>query len=134
MILVDTSVWVDYFNGNITAETNFLDAILGVQPVLLGDMILSEILQGFREDADFEAAHEALSTFEIVPILNLDLAVRSAMNYRVLRKRGIKVRKTIDCFIATYCIETGSALLTMDRDFEPFETHLGLAVIHAPAR
>ncbi len=134
MILIDTSVWIDYFNGIETFETNYLDRILGVQSVLVGDIILSEVLQGFRNDQDFEAARQALSVFEIVPIINADLAVCSALNYRALRKVGITMRKTINCFIATYCIETGSTLLHSDRNFEPFETHLDLAVIHAQVR
>ena len=134
MILVDTSVWIDYFNGIETIETNHLDHILGQEPILVGDIILAEVLQGFRTDQDFETARKLLSTFQTVSILNPESAIRSAINYRALRKMGITVRKTIDCFIATFCIDTGSRLLHSDRDFEPFETHLGLAVIHAQAR
>jgi predicted nucleic acid-binding protein len=131
MILVDTTVWIDYFNGRITPETNTLDQLLGTDKVIMGDIILAEVLQGFRNDQDFETARQTLMKFAQVSMLNPDLAVRSARNYRHLRKAGIKVRKTTDCFIATYCIENNIELLHCDRDFDPFEQHLGLNVIHA---
>lgn len=130
MLLVDSSVWIDYFNGAITPQTDYLDHILGLQPVLVGDIILAEVLQGFHQDQDFEAARQALSVFQQVEMLNLQLAVQSARNYRMLRKRGITVRKTIDCLIATYCIVTETPLLHSDRDFKPFEDYLGLPVFH----
>ena len=130
MILVDFSVWIDYFNGATTPETDYLDQVLGNQLIVIGDLILAEVLQGFREDRDFDAARRALSVFEIVRMLDPRLAIQSARNYRTLRKRGITVRKTIDCLIATYCIETGTALLHTDRDFVSFEQHLGLSVIY----
>ncbi len=131
MILVDLSVWIDYFIGKATLETGILDQVLGKEPVLVGDIILAEVLQGFRSDADFEAAREALLSFQPVQMLSPELAVQSARNYRALRKTGITIRKTIDCLIATYCIQSGSILLHSDRDFDPFETHLGLKVITA---
>ena len=130
MIVVDSSVWIDYFNGKVTPQTDYLDQILLEQPILVGDMILSEVLQGFRSDADFEAARWSLSKFTQVNMMSPELAVLSAQNYRALRKAGLSVRKTIDCFIATYCIENGYALLHSDSDFDPFELHLGLQVIH----
>ena len=133
MILVDTTVWIAYFNGYLTAETDYLDAILGEQMILVGDLILSEILQGFCRDEDFEKARAALNKFQQVAMVNPALAVQSAQNYRMLRKRGITIRKTIDCFIATYCVEFGHALLHTARDFDPFEEYLGLQVVHPGA-
>jgi predicted nucleic acid-binding protein len=130
MILVDTSVWIDYFNGQITPETTALDKLLSQEEIIMGDIILAEVLQGFRSDQDFEAALLALQKINQVSMLNPDLAVRSARNFRLLRKAGMTIRKTVDCFIATYCIENQVELLTRDRDFGPFEQHLGLRVIH----
>ena len=131
MILVDTSVWIDYFNGQNNPETTILDEILGIEEILIGDIILAEVLQGFRSDQDFEAALNALSKFKQASLLNPDLAIRSARNYRQLRKSGITVRKTVDCLIATFCIENRVELLHSDRNFDPFEQHLGLQVRHA---
>ena len=131
MILVDTSVWIDYFNGQTNPETTILDEILGIEEILIGDIILAEVLQGFRSDQDFEAALNALSKFKHANMLNPDLAIRSARNYRQLRKLGITVRKTVDCLIATFCIENRVELLHSDRDFDPFEQHLGLQVRQA---
>ena len=130
MIIVDSSVWIDYFNGAITPETDLLNSILGEQMILVGDIILGEVLQGFRSDRDFEQANQALRKFQIVNMLNAGLAVKGARNFRDLRKRGITVRKMIGCFIATYCIESDHQLLHSDRDFDPFEEHRGLLVIH----
>lgn len=130
MILVDSTVWINYFVGNITPETDFLDRILGNQMIQVGDIILAEVLQGFRSDRDFDQAHQALMEFQPISMLNPELAVQSAQNYRKLRKQGITIRKTIDCLIATYCIELSHNLLHSDRDFEPFEEYLGLQVIH----
>ncbi len=130
MLLVDSTVWVDYFNGRRTPQTDYLDQALTRRPILVGDIILAEVLQGFRRDEDFQQAREALDRFPQVNMLDLKLAVQSASNYRTLRKKGITVRKTIDCFIATYCIATGNELLHDDRDFDPFEQYLGLLVIH----
>jgi hypothetical protein len=129
MILVDSSVWIDFFNGASTRETDYLDKILGDQPLLVGDLILAEVLQGFRRNEDFESARRALLSFQVVDMLGPDLAIQSARNYRILRAQGITVRKTIDCLIATYCIETGHSLLHSDRDFDPFEDHFGLNVV-----
>ncbi len=126
MLLVDSTVWVDYFNGTRSPETNFLDGILGEEIVLVGDVILAEVLQGFRSDRDFDRARKALAQFPQVRLLDPRLAIKSARNFRALRGKGVTVRKMIDCIIATYCIETGTPLLHADRDFEPFEEHLGL--------
>jgi predicted nucleic acid-binding protein len=132
VILVDTSVWIDYFNGRITPETATLDKLLSSDEIIIGDIILAEVLQGFRSDHDFEKALEALRRFKQVSMLNPDLAIHCAGNYRQLRKAGITIRKIVDCFIATYCIENHVELLHSDRDFDPFEQHLGLQVVHPP--
>jgi predicted nucleic acid-binding protein len=126
MILVDSSVWVDYFNGQATPETDFLDSLLGAEPVAIGDLILAEVLQGFRSDADCESAKELLSSLTIYGLLGAEIAIKTADNYRALRKRGITVRKTADTIIATFCIERRTPLLYSDRDFDSFVRHLGL--------
>lgn len=111
MVLVDSSVWIAYFNGAITPETERLDALLGQEPVGLGDLILAEVLQGFRLDKDYRTAKELLTSLTIYDLLGKDLAIRAADNYRALRKRGVTVRKTTDAIIATFCIEKDFALL-----------------------
>lgn len=126
MIIVDTSVWVDYFNGKLSEETDSLDTMLGNQEILLGDLILTEILQGFQEDRLFREAQNMLESFPVVTMLGMQFAVKSAANYRTLRKRGVTVRKTIDVMIGTYCIEKHIPLLYADRDFDPMVRHLGL--------
>ena len=126
MIMVDSSVWIDYFNGNECSEVKFLDAILGVKPVVIGDNILTEVLQGFRGDKEYVTAKQLLSALPLFQLSNKTLALKSAENYRTLRKRGITVRKTIDTIIATYCIEQQMPLLFTDRDFLPFVEFLGL--------
>ena len=104
---------------------------MGREPLVLGDIVLTEVLQGFRCDADYRTARRLLQSFEVLPLLGEELAVASAGNFRTLRKRGITVRKTIDCIIATFCIERGLWLLHSDRDFKPFALHLGLReVLH----
>lgn len=126
MILVGSSVWVDYFNGRVTRETDFLDALLGTEPVAIGDLILAEVLQGFRSDADYEAAKGMLASLTTYDLLGAGIAIKTADNYRALRKRGITVRKTADAIIATFCMERRMPLLYSDRDFDPFVKHLGL--------
>jgi len=133
MILVDSTVWVDYFKGKPSPETDYLDAVLARDLILVGDIILAEVLQGFRSDRDFERARRALEGFEQVSLVGPELAVQSALHYRCLRRSGISVRKTIDCLIATWCIAHDVQLLHTDRDFEPFERHLGLRVLHPPS-
>jgi predicted nucleic acid-binding protein len=130
MLVVDTTVWVDYFNGQINPETDYLDQILTKEEVLVGDLILAETLQGFRDGREFELAQSSLARFEQVEMLNFGLARQSAQNYRALRKKGITVRKTIDCIIATFCIEEDHTLLHRDNDFNGFEYNLGLKVMH----
>ena len=126
MIIVDTSVWIDYFNGTLSEETDSLDNMLGNQEILLGDLILTEILQGFQEDRLFREARNMLERFPILPMLGIPLAIQSAKNYRTLRKRGVTVRKTIDVMIGTYCIEKHIPLLYADREFDLLVRHLGL--------
>ncbi|MDR0779604.1 MAG: PIN domain nuclease [Pseudomonadales bacterium] len=126
MILIDSSVWIDYFRGKATAEANKLDMLLGTQPLAIGDLILTEVLQGFGSDKEFNEAKKLLLTLEVVDLGGRDLAIQAAKHYRALRKLGITVRKTIDTIIATRCIENRFSLLYSDRDFDPFVTHLGL--------
>jgi hypothetical protein len=126
MVLVDTSVWIDYFNGQDNASTGKLDALLSSTIVIVGDIILAEVLQGFRSDADYRSAKRLLLDLEVRTIGGVELALKAADNFRALRKRGITVRKTVDCLIATHCIEHRIPLLHNDRDFDPFARHLGL--------
>lgn len=129
MWLVDSSVWIDYFNGTVTPQTDILNTALGQTDIGLGDIILCEVLQGYRSQKDFDTARQALLQFPIYMIGGTDIAIKSAENFRSLRRQGITVRKTIDCLIATLVIERGFSLLHSDRDFDPFETHLGLDII-----
>ena len=126
MVLVDTSVWVDFFNGKLTDETEKLDHYLSSTVIVVGDLILAEVLQGFKNDKDYRIAKSLLTELEQVRLCNTDLAIKSAQNYRALRKQGITIRKTIDCLIATYCVETKTPLLFSDRDFDPWVAHLQL--------
>ncbi len=128
MILVDSSVWIDYFRGTPTAQTARFDVLLNTEPVVIGDLILVEVLQGFSSDRDFNAAKRVLTSLTIIDIGGADIAVQAAQNFRTLRLLGITVRKTIDTIIATRCIESGYSLLHNDRDFDPFSAHLGLLV------
>jgi predicted nucleic acid-binding protein len=129
MILVDSSVWIDYFNGQETPQTHKLDTLLGLEPIGIGDLILAEVLQGFRSDADYRTAQQLLLSLSVFDILGKDLAVKSANNFRALRKQGIMIHKTIDVTIATFCIEQRHALLFADKDFLPFVEHLGLVAV-----
>ena len=126
MILVDSSVWIDYFNGIDTRQTNLLDQTLGMESVATGDLILTEVLQGFRYDADYLRARALFDALTLYDMLGRDIALASAENYRSLRKRGITVRKTVDVIIATFCVQQRIPLLFSDRDFKPFVVHLGL--------
>jgi len=129
VILVDSSVWIDYFRGVQSAQTEKLDLLLGIEPLAIGDLILTEVLQGFVTDRDFNQAKQLLMSLVIVEIGGQDIAIQAAQNYRFLRTMGITVRKTIDTLIATRCIESEFTLLHNDRDFEPFITHLGLCTV-----
>lgn len=130
MLVVDTSVWVDYFNGVENPQTDFLHSALETTPILIGDLILAEVLQGFRHDPDFEKVRRALGRFIQESMVTPELAVQSARNYRFLRQKGVTFRRTIDSLIATFCIENDHQLLHNDGDFEGYEEHLGLRVIH----
>ncbi len=126
MILVDTSVWIDYFKGVETQESNLLDIALINDEVAIGDLILLEILQGFRSDKDYETAKTHLLTLHQFSMLSPDIALKAAENYRILRKKGMSIRKTADVIIATFCISNRIPLLFADRDFIPFTKHLKL--------
>jgi predicted nucleic acid-binding protein len=126
MILVDSSVWIDYFRGTVTPQTERLDAVLGVELLATGDLILTEVLQGFASERDFDQARRLMTALEVVDLAGQQIAIQAARNFRTLRARGITVRKTIDTVIATRCIESGLSLLYCDRDFDPFVEHLGL--------
>ena len=128
MILVDSSVWIDYFGGAASPEADQLDVLLGVEPLLTGDLILAEVLQGFTSDRDFRQAKKLLESFEVVSLAGREVCVQAAHNFRALRRKGVTIRKTIDTIIATCCIRNGYALLHSDRDFDPFVEHLGLRV------
>jgi len=126
VILVDSSVWIDFFNGTDTPEAATLDRTLGVQPVAIGDLILTEVLQGFRSDEDYQTAKGLMASLTVFDLLGQNMAIKSAENFRYLRKKGITIRKTADVIIATFCIERSIPLLFADKDFKPFVEHLGL--------
>jgi len=134
MIVVDTSVWIDFFNGRSTDESDLLHDLLGREPILIGDLILAEVLQGFRVEEDFREALSILETFDFQEMLGRNVAVASARNYRALRARGVTVRKTIDVLIGTFCLLNGHELLHSDRDFDPMTEHLGLRVPRRPLK
>ncbi|PIQ63926.1 MAG: VapC toxin family PIN domain ribonuclease [Bacteroidetes bacterium CG12_big_fil_rev_8_21_14_0_65_60_17] len=126
MIIVDTSVWIDFFNGHPTRECDALESILGVEQVGIGDIILIEILQGIRSDADYRKTRIRLASLTIFDMLGASRAVQSANYFRMLRKKGITIPKTADIIIAGFCIDNGFPLLYSDRDFDPFAQHFGL--------
>ena len=126
MILVDSSVWIDFFRGTVTPQSERMDQLLGREPLLIGDLILAEVLQGFTSERDFNQARKMLGALELVNLGGAEMAVQAARNFRTLRAKGVTIRKTIDTFIATCCIEQDHALLFSDRDFDPFVLHLGL--------
>jgi predicted nucleic acid-binding protein len=128
MILVDSSVWIDYFNGRRTAQTDTLERFARAR-LLTGDLIMAEVLQGFAAEADFHFAQRIFAALEFRPMVGREIALAAAGNYRALRARGVTVRGTIDTLIATFCIAEGHELLHCDRDFDPFERHLGLRVV-----
>ena len=129
MILVDSSVWIDYFRGTVTPQTTKLDGLLASEPLAIGDLILTEVLQGFEKEKDFAYAKDLLTSLTVVELGGLDIAIKAARNFRVLRKAGFTVRKTVDGIIATRCIEDGYELLHSDRDLEPFVKCVGLRVV-----
>lgn len=126
MILADTSIWIDFFNGKITPETNFLDNALADSNVIIGDLIVLEILQGIRNDKDYIKTQKALETLEQFELFGTSMVTECANNFRLLRKKGLTIRKTTDLIIASFCIKNKTPLLYTDRDFVPFSEHLGL--------
>jgi predicted nucleic acid-binding protein len=126
VILVDSSVWIDYFRGEATPQAEKLDSLLGAEPIATGDLILTEVLQEIVSDRDFNQAKRLLTSLVIVDLAGQAVALKAAENFRTLRALGASVRKTIDTVIATRCIENGFLLLYSDRDFDPFVEHLGL--------
>ena len=126
MILVDSSVWIDHLNDTATEAVRQLRALIPMQPLLIGDLILCEVLQGLRSEREARLVEAALRSFTAVSLLDTDLAVKAASNYRSLRAKGITIRKTVDIIIGTFCIERGHVLLHDDRDFEPMARFLGL--------
>jgi predicted nucleic acid-binding protein len=132
--VVDTSVWIDFFNGAQSTEVELLDRSLGRRTIVVGDLIVAEVLQGFRSEADVDAARVALSNFEVVPMVGAGMAMKSAANYRRLQRLGVTVRKTIDMMIATWCVEHGHDLLYSDREFDACVRHLGLRSARLPGQ
>ena len=126
MILVDSSVWIDFFRGTVTPQVDALDRLLGEELVAIGDLMMTEVLQGFASERDFNKARRMLGALDLVEIGGRDVMIEAARYFRDLRARGITIRKTIDTLIATQCIVSGYRLLYSDRDFDPFVTHLGL--------
>ena len=129
MIVVDSSIWIDYFNGKTNRKTDWFDRALGTEPIIVGDIIMTEVLQGFQSDKDYKIAKQLLMEFPFMEMLGRELALKSALNYRSLRKNGVTVRKTIDVMIGTFCIENNFTLLHNDKDFIPLEKHLKLKVV-----
>ena len=131
MVIVDTTVWIDYLGGAANQETEWLDRALRRERLGLTDLILCEVLQGIRDEATFARVRDDLMKFQVFAAGGSDLAIAAAGNYRALRQRGFTIRKTIDCWIATFCLLFGHRLLHRDRDFDLFEKVLGLHVVHA---
>ncbi len=130
MVIIHTTVWIDYLRGLPNKETDYFDHELGRQRFALTDLILWETLQGIGDDKEFTRVLRQLRKFEVLETGGEELAIAAARNFRILRQRGHTVRKTIDCLIATFCLRHGHSLLHRDRDYDPFEDLLGLAVIH----
>lgn len=126
MIVVDSSVWIDFFRGLVTPQTERLDSLLSNEPLAVGDLILAEVLQGFSSERDFNQARRLMTSLDVITLGGHDIALQAARNYRALRAQGVTIRKTIDTIIATRCIEDDFSLLYSDRDFDPFVEHVGL--------
>lgn len=134
MVIVDSTVWVDYFNGQQNPQADWLDEQLDRQRLGLTSIILAEVLQGATSERDARRLEAELLRLEVFENLTAAIALASGRNYRALRAGGVTPRKTIDVLIATFCIEGGHALLHRDRDFDPFEHRLGLVVVHPSSR
>jgi predicted nucleic acid-binding protein len=128
MVIVDTTVWVDYLNGSRTPQTDWLDKEVDRQRLGLTDLNLCEVLHGIRDERQARRVHRTLLRFQVFSTGGAELATAAARNYRTLRSRGVTVRKAIDCLIATFCLAHHHTLLHCDRDFVPFETYLNLRV------
>jgi predicted nucleic acid-binding protein len=132
MVIVDTTVWIDYLRGMVNPQTDWLNLQMPSRRIGLTDLILCEVLQGIQAPTAFLQIRDELPRrFHVFQTGGTELAIAAAENYRVLRRQGHTVRKTIDCLIATFCIEAGDELLHRDHDFDAFENGLGLKVIHA---
>jgi len=129
VILVDSSVWIDYFRGRQTAQTDCLEGLLDSQELAIGDLIFTEVLQGCKLDKEFNEVRRLLGRLHLVILGGEDVVVEAAKNYRKLRNRGLTVRGTIDVVLATRCIVSGHHLLHSDCDFDSFEQHLGLRCV-----
>ena len=131
--IIDTTVWIDFFRDSKTEQTALLEAVIRRGEAALGDVILTEVLQGIDSDKEFRSLRRHFSNFRVYPMIGRWNAIQTAANYRKLRAKGITVRKIVDCWIATFCIERGFPLLHNDRDFDPFEQHLKLKVLRRSA-
>jgi predicted nucleic acid-binding protein len=129
MIVADTSAWIDYFRGIDALHTDLLDKALSTNRIIIGDLIIAELLQGFRNDKDYDSAKKLIKKLEYRNLAGKEIAFEASQNYRALRSRGVTVRKTIDVIIGTFCIENKFELIHNDRDFDPMEKHLGLKVL-----
>jgi predicted nucleic acid-binding protein len=129
MVLADTSIWIDYFRGVYSPKTDQLNELLDEERVAIGDLIIVELMQGFKTKSQIGAARQIISRLEYFDLVGKDIAFKAADNYRLLRKKGITIRKTIDIIIGTFCIENQFALIHNDRDFDPMVEYLGLSVL-----
>lgn len=133
MVIVDSSVWIDAFWGTVNRHSSWLNAAIGREQIGLTTLILCEVLQGSRTEAQFRNSRRRLLGLPVFEIFTTEMAVAAAQNFRILRDRGVTIRRPVDCMIATFCIAEGYQLLHRDRDFNAFEAHLGLQVIHPPS-
>ena len=129
MVLADTSVWIDYFNGVSTWQSDRLDVLLDTEPVALGDLILTEVLQGFRNESDFRKAQAFLADLPFYELGGYAVCLQAARNYRALRAKGVAIHRTIDVIIATACVEWNFKLLHNDRDFDALQKIIGMGVV-----
>ncbi len=129
MVVVDSSVWIDFFNGVSSRATDILRELLPAERLLIGDLILVEVLSGFREEADFEEARRLLAALKYADMVGAEVAVSAARNYRLLRRNGVTVRKTVDVIIASFCVLSRCDLLHSDRDLDAMSPHLGLRTL-----
>jgi predicted nucleic acid-binding protein len=132
MIVADTSAWIDYFRGVVAAHTDTLDSCLETHRIIIGDLIIAELLQGFKSDKDYLAAKRIIENLHYLDFVGKTIAIKASENYRYLRSKGVTVRKTIDVIIATFCIENNFELIHNDRDFDPMEKLLGLKIKNNP--